>query len=128
VLRVNKIMVVDDEPYVCQVLEEFLESKGYRVVCAYSGDEALALYSKESPDLVLLDIRMPGKDGIETLKELRAMDPEAGVFMVTGVLEEDVAKKARHEGAYEYITKPVNPFTLELLIERWIKSNYSVCE
>lgn len=126
-MNFNKIMVVDDEPHVCQVLGEFLESKGYRVVRAYSGDEALALYGQERPDLVLLDIRMPGKDGIQTLKELKALDPKVSVFMVTGVFEDSVVKEALEGGAYEYITKPVNPHSLELLIGRWLRRGYTIC-
>ncbi len=125
--RVDKILVVDDEPIACKTLRQFLESRGYRAFTAYSGDEALALYRQEKPDLVLLDIRMPGKDGLQTLRELKTLDPEAGVFMVTGVLDEEVADTAKLEGAYEYITKPVNPHCLELLITKWLRRNYTIC-
>jgi DNA-binding NtrC family response regulator len=127
-MRANKILVVDDEPHVCKVLRELFESKGYHVVEAYNGDEALAIHSEEKPDLVLLDIRMPGKDGIETLKELKARDPEVGVIMVTGVLEQEVAQQVIEEGAYDYITKPVNPHSLELAVRRWLNRNLTICK
>ncbi|MDV2504709.1 MAG: response regulator, partial [bacterium] len=81
----GKILVVDDEEFFCRELRRFLEGKGYNVLEAYSGDEALEVYRQERPDVVLLDIRMPGKDGLETLKELKELDPEASVIMVTAV-------------------------------------------
>jgi two-component system chemotaxis response regulator CheY len=120
-LRTKKILVVDNEPHVCDVLRKFLVSKGYSVVEAYDGDKALAVYSKEKPDLVLLDVLMPGKDGIETLREMRALNPKAGIIMVTAVRDEDVAQKAMLEGAYGYITKPFDPYYLERVLSRWFR-------
>ena len=112
----SKILVVDDEPDFCEALGDFLEAKGYSVAEAYSGDEALAAYRQESPDVVLLDIRMPGKDGTETLHELKALDPEASVIMVTAIHEEEIAKQAMAEGAFDYITKPIDPGYLKMAL------------
>lgn len=112
-----KVLVVDDEISVCKALRKFLEDKDYEVVEAYDGNEALAAYKQESPDIVLLDIRMPGKDGLETFREIRGFDPEASVIMVTAVRDSEVALQAMEEGAFEYITKPINPDYLELVIE-----------
>ncbi len=112
----SKILVVDYEQAVCKELLLFLEEKGYSVVEAYSGDEAVAKYTLERPDVVLLDILMPGKDGIVTLRELKAIDPDASVIMVTAVHEEDIAKQAMAEGAFDYITKPVNREYLEMAL------------
>lgn len=108
-----KILVVDDEVAVCKELRKFLEGKGYDVVEAYDGDQAVLLYRQERPDLVLLDVRMPGKDGIDTLKELKALDPEASVIMVTAVAKKKRTKQALAEGASDYITKPFDPDSLE---------------
>jgi len=110
----SKVLVVDDERFVCKELRKFLEGKGYDVVEAYSGDEALEVYRQERPDVVLLDIRMPGKDGLETLKELKDLDPEASVIMVTAVNEEEPARQAMSEGAFEYIIKPIDRDYLEM--------------
>ncbi|MDV2496649.1 MAG: response regulator [bacterium] len=110
----SKILVVDDEEFFCKELRRFLEGKGYDVLEAYSGEEALEVYSQERPDVVLLDIRMPGKDGLETLKELKDLDPEASVIMVTAVNEEEPARQAMSEGAFEYITKPIDRDYLEM--------------
>ena len=112
----SKVLVVDDEHAICKELRKFLEGKGYSVKEAYSGDEALEAYKQERPDVVLLDIRMPGKDGMETLHELKALDPEASVIMVTAVYEEDIAKEAMNEGAFDYITKPINREYLEMTL------------
>lgn len=112
----KKVLVVDDEPSVCDVLKEFLESNGYNVSVAYSGDEAIAAYQKDRPDVVLLDVRMPGKDGLETLREIKAFDSSAIVIMVTAVHKENVVRQALEDGASDYITKPINPQSLELAI------------
>ena len=112
----NKILVVDDEPDFCEALREFLAEKGFSVMEANSCEEALAAYSQERPDVVLLDVIMPGKDGRETLKELKALDPEVSVIMITALHEEDLALEAMGDGAFEYITKPVNPDYLEMAL------------
>ena len=118
----RKILVVDDEPFHCNILREFLVETGYSVVEAHDGDRALELYRDESPDVVLLDVVMPGKDGLEVLREIKAIDPEAAVVMLTTVSEEHMGKQARAEGALEYITKPVNLDYLEVALQTVIGS------
>lgn len=112
----STILVVDDEPSVCKALRMFLVDRGYGVVEAHDGDQALSAYSSEKPNVVLLDVRMPGKDGLETLRELKAIDPEASVIMVTAVYEEEVALQAMANGAFDYVTKPIDPDYLELAL------------
>ncbi len=112
----NKILVVDDEPDFCEALREVLTERGFSVMEANSCEEALAAYSQERPDVVLLDVIMPGKDGRETLKELKALDPEVSVIMITALHEEDLALEAMADGAFDYITKPVNPDYLEIAL------------
>lgn len=106
---IMKILVVDDEPSVCKALRRLLVAKGYNVLEAHDGDQALEVYRQERPDVVLLDIRMPGMDGLETLRELKAIDQGANVIMVTVVVDDEIAKRAMAEGALDYITKPVSP-------------------
>ena len=113
----KKVLVVDDEPLFCEMVSKFLVGKGYSVVEAYGGEEAITIYSEDRPDLVVLDVRMPGKDGLETLQELRASDPEASVIMVTAVLDDEVVGQAMADGALDYITKPLNLHSLELAIK-----------
>ena len=112
----NKILVVDDEPDFCEALRDFLADKGFTVMEANSCEEALEAYSQERPDVVLLDVLMPGKDGRETFKELKAFDPEVSVIMITAVHEEDLALQALADGAFDYITKPFNPDYLEMAL------------
>jgi DNA-binding response OmpR family regulator len=105
----NKILVVDDDIMFCKEMCRYFMGKGYSVLEAHDGDQALAAYMQERPDVVLLDVMMPGMSGFETLKELKAFDLEASVIMVTAIREKELAKQTLAEGASEYITKPINP-------------------
>ena len=108
-----KVLVVDDEPEAVELLVEFLSSKGYEVLTATSGEEALRRVREDRPHLVLLDIRMPKMSGLEVLKRIREIDPEMGIIMVTAVNEEDVGRQALELGAFDYIVKPLDLKYLE---------------
>jgi DNA-binding response OmpR family regulator len=116
----NKILVVDDEPDFCEALRDFLGSKGYEVAIALSGEEALPAYMQYQPNLVILDMMMPGMNGLITLRELKGLDPEASVVVVTALNEEGLVEQALVEGASDYITKPINLEHLELVLETQI--------
>jgi len=102
----RKILVVDDDPQICSLIKDFLTKKGFTVVVAYSGEEGLEKLKKERPILVLLDVRLPGMDGIMALKRIKEIDPRVGVIMVTGLKDEDTFNEAKKLGAHEYIVKP----------------------
>lgn len=104
----KRVLVVDDEKLNCDMLEEFLSSQGYDVSVALSGSEALKVSSRETPHLVLMDVKMPGKSGLETLKELKTIVPEAPVVMFSGLSDKALAKQAQADGAAGYITKPIH--------------------
>ena len=108
-----RILVVDDEVEVCNILKKFLVSKGYEVYTALDGETAVSKTKEVRPHIVLLDIIMPGMNGIDTLKEIKKVDPAVGVIMVTAVVDEELAKRAFELGAYEYITKPLDLNYLE---------------
>ena len=108
-----KVLVVDDEPEAVELLVEFLSSKGYEILTATSGEEALRRVKEDRPHLVLLDIRMPKMSGLEVLKRIREIDAEMGVIMVTAVNEEDVGRQALELGAFDYIVKPLDLKYLE---------------
>lgn len=110
------ILIVDDEPEVCGFLKEFLEMKGYAVRTALSGTEALQCVQEQPPDLMLLDIKMPGMDGLETLRRIRAVNRTLSVIMLTGVSDEEIAQQTIREGAQDYLVKPLNLSYLELTI------------
>ena len=109
-----KIMVVDDEKDIRISLKNLLEAQGYQVIMAEDGDQYLQLVKKEKPDLVMLDILMVRKDGVQTLKELMQANPKEKVIMVTVVGQEQVIKEAMKAGASDYILKP---FDFENILE-----------
>ena len=117
-MMAKKILLVDDEPDFCDALRDFLRIRGFEVAIALSGEEALPAYMQEKPDMVLLDIRMPGMDGLETLRELKVLDQRANVIMVTAIENDEFVKRAMAEGALDYITKPVDHYYLELIVPK----------
>ena len=102
------IMIVDDEPSIRTSLEGVLEDEGYKVLCASDGKEALKTMEEEMPDLILLDIWMPGIDGIETLKRMRSLHPALQVIMISGHGSIETAVTATKLGAYDFIEKPLS--------------------
>jgi len=109
----QRILVVDDEITIRNGLKEFLSLKGYEVYTASDGRSGIAKVKEVRPHIVLLDIMMPGMGGIEVLKEIKKVDPAVGVIIVTGVLDNEVAKRTIASGAYEYIAKPIDLGYLE---------------
>ncbi len=102
------ILIVDDEPTIVQSLTGLLTDDGFEVISASNGYEALKLIESESPDLVLLDIWMPGMDGIETLKEIKKNNPYIQVIIITGHGTVETAVKATKLGAFDLIEKPLS--------------------
>jgi two-component system response regulator (stage 0 sporulation protein F) len=102
----GRILVVDDEQPVLEVLSEYLQSQGYTTNTASSGAEALAVVEREHPDLVLLDLRMPGIDGLEVLRRLRQADRSPAVIMVTANEDLALARETLKTGAFDYVAKP----------------------
>jgi len=113
----SKILVVDDEPDVLRLASIILESEGYMVVTASSGEEALRMVSEGKPDLVLLDVVMPGLSGLDVCRELKRREETRGipVIMFTALGSEVDMMLARGEKADGYILKP---FTRRLLLEK----------
>ena len=118
----QKILVVDDEHLIRWSLEQNLQKQGYEVLTAGSGEEALKLMREDAPDLVLLDIQLPGINGIEVLEKIKEIDEELIVIMITalGVLE--TAVKAMRMGAYDYISKPFNLDELAITIRKALET------
>lgn len=112
----DKILVVDDDDAVRGLLVTFLHKKGIRVIEANSGELALMLVEKERPNMILLDVTMPGMDGILTLKKIREIDPEVGIVMASAVQDEQIAREATELGAYAYVLKPFDLQYLEMVV------------
>lgn len=111
------ILVADDDPAILKLLGRFLESLGYEIELAEDGDAAVEMARARKPDIALLDIFMPKKDGIEVLKELATELPGTGFVMITGNEDEEVARACLRMGAFDYISKPVNLVALENTIK-----------
>ena len=115
----SKILIVDDEVEICESTKKFLEAKGYDIIVSYNGEDALEKVRNLNPDIMVLDIKMPGIDGMEVLRRVRQLDDKIGIIMVTAVKDEGMAKDAIEKGADEYVTKPIDFDYLEtsLLVE-----------
>lgn len=100
------ILVVDDEPKLRTVLQEFFQLHGFTVTTAASGEEAIEELERSKPSVILLDIKMPGMDGLVTLKKIKALRPDPVVIMMTGLEEEGLLAQAVALGAYDYLVKP----------------------
>lgn len=115
---VRKILVVDDEESIRWALSKALERDGYRVVLAADGAEGLTRAADPSIDLVLMDIKMPGSDGLETLSKMKQARPELPVIIMTAFGTLQAAVQAMKRGAYDYITKPFDFGELSILVRR----------
>ncbi|MDD5168540.1 MAG: response regulator [Syntrophales bacterium] len=112
----KKILVVDDEFEVVRLLQKFLRSRDYDVYTATNGADAIEKVRTIKPRMVLLDIIMPRMGGFDTLKEIKKIDPDIAVIMVTAVMDEELAKRTIELGAYDYVIKPIDLKYLETTI------------
>ncbi len=110
------ILVVDDEPQILQVVSGILQDEGFEVATAPDGEVALRLAAEEAPDLVLLDIALPGLDGLEVLKELKRQYPLLPVVMISAYGSVENAVKATRLGAFDFIEKPPHADTILLTV------------
>nr|WP_209853242.1 response regulator [Paenibacillus sediminis] len=102
----KKVLIVDDQNGIRILLMEVFNSEGYNTFQAANGKIALEIVKNESPDLVLLDMKIPGMDGLEILKHIKAMNPNIKVIMMTAYGELDMIKEATELGALMHFTKP----------------------
>ncbi|MBP1768222.1 MAG: two component, sigma54 specific, transcriptional regulator, Fis family [Candidatus Aminicenantes bacterium] len=112
------VHVIDDEPIIHEVLSQLLSSEGYEVELSSSGEEALEKHSAQLYDITILDLLMPGLDGIQVLQGIKKVDPQAVVIIITAYASVESAISAMKMGAYDYIQKPFKHDELLLTIER----------
>ena len=115
------ILVVDDEPIMQEILSEFLSDEGYNVEVARSGEEGVELAKTHPYDCAVVDLMMPGIDGIQTTQELKEIDPTLPVIMITAYASVESAVEAMKRGAHEYITKPFKNDEVLLVVQSAIK-------
>lgn len=114
-----KVMLVDDNVMTRDMMKDLLSEMGHEIVGeAGDGDEALKVFSEKRPELVLLDLIMPGKSGLEVLPELKAIDPAAKIVMVTAVQQESITKELLEKGATGILHKPFMYDELEALMKQ----------
>ena len=116
-----KLLFVDDEKGITDALKSFFEARGFAIFTADSGEKAIELVKKDSPDIVFLDIRMRGMNGIDTLAEIKKIDSKIKVIMLSIHEEKEIVDKAMEFGADEYITKPFKVDYLEKVVLRKIQ-------
>lgn len=105
----TKVMIVDDSLFMRNHLVKLLSKKGYETMAAENGDRAIANYQRERPDVVVMDITMPGTDGLDALTCIRQLDPQARVIILTSLDDEQATGRAIRLGAKDCLTKPVPP-------------------
>ena len=111
------ILVVDDRFADREMLQVILEDRGYRVAIASSGAEAIEMVKSRHYDIIFLDVRLPDMNGIETFEQVKEIDPQATVIMMTGCTEEDLVKSAVNTGAYTCLHKPFDMEKVMALVE-----------
>ncbi|MBC3921473.1 EAL domain-containing protein (putative c-di-GMP-specific phosphodiesterase class I)/FixJ family two-component response regulator [Pseudomonas lurida] len=117
------LLIVDDEPQVRKLLETLLQHEGYQTLCAGSGEEALQLVAQQPPDLILLDIMMPGMDGYEVASQLKGDETTAGIpiIMLSALSEPSARVSGLETGAEEFISKPVERVELWLRVRNLLR-------
>jgi len=118
----DKILIVDDEIAVCDLLKDFLTLKGYEVFTASDVYTAINKAKEVCPHLVMLDIVMPGINGMEVLKEIKKLNPKTGIIMITAVPDQGIITKSIDLGAYDYIRKPMDLKHVENVVMLAIKN------
>jgi len=118
-----RILVVDDEPKICQFLKVLLEREGLRVSSACRAAEAIEMFEEDAYDLVITDLKMPGMDGFELVKRLKAIESDTPVVMITGYATVETAVQALRHGVDDYITKPFNIEELRKVIARSLQAS-----
>ncbi|WP_066635103.1 sigma-54-dependent transcriptional regulator [Desulfolucanica intricata] len=123
-----KILIIDDEKHMCWALERAMKQEGYQVLTANNGPDGLELLKQEGPSLVILDLRMPGMDGMEVLKCIKEIQPKLPVIILTAHGTIDSAIEAMKNGAIDYLTKPFDLDELKIVIKNALLLNQLATE
>ncbi len=101
------ILLIDDEEEILALLSKALQTEGYNVITAPDGQKGVDEFKNNKPDLVVTDVKMPIKNGLEVLEEIKQLDPEIDIIILTGHSDESTAIDCLRNGAYDYLTKPL---------------------
>lgn len=119
----TKVLIVDDQPGIRRLLLEVFTDEGYEVNVATNGNEALEQAKETKPAVILMDMKMPGMDGIDALKELKEIGLAERVIMMTAYGELELVTKAKELGAFAYVTKPFDIIKLCEMVSNFITGN-----
>ncbi len=123
-----RILLIDDEPAQILSIQSFLKRRNYQVISANSGTEGLALFQKGNVNLVFTDYRMPDMNGLQVVKEITKINPEIPVIVLTAYSDSEDAVQVMKEGAFDYLSKPIDLDELELLVQKAKERNYLISE
>ena len=117
----NSVLIIDDDIKLCNVLSLVIKKAGYTTYTANDGRTGIEMLHKESPAVVVLDLRMPGMDGIEVLKQIKKISSETPVIIITAYSRVQSAVEAIKLGAYDYLSKPFDNDEIVFTVQRAIK-------
>ncbi|HSB07477.1 MAG TPA: response regulator [Thermodesulfobacteriota bacterium] len=117
-----KILIIDDERPIRETLEMFLREKGYEVLTSENGERGLEAVQRERPNIVILDIRLPGMNGLEVLRRIKEKQDDIHVIMITAYHDMETTDQAMKLGAYKYIHKPLDVDEFEIAIEKVVSN------
>lgn len=127
-MRDTRILVIDDEPMQITSIKSFLQRRNYTVFTANSGPEGLEIVREGHVDLIISDFRMPEMNGLGVIREVKKINPEIPVVLMTAYTDIDDAVQVLKEGAYDYLSKPIDLEELEMIIQKIRERNYLVSE
>jgi len=119
----KKILIVDDQNGIRILLMELFGNEGYQMYQAANGKAALEVVEQDTPDLVLLDMKIPGMDGLEILKHIKSTHPQIKVIMMTAYGELDIIKQAKDLGAISHFTKPFDIDEMRNVVDQNLRGN-----
>src|SRR6266849_2470988 len=111
------ILIIDDEKFLCRQLEKDLSQEGYNIITAFTGKEGIELANKESPVVILLDLKLPDADGLGVLQSIAGVEPNPSVIFMTAHGNVEVAVSAIKMGAYDFIEKPFHIDKLKIMVK-----------
>ncbi len=117
-MSATKVLLVDDEAEFASALAERLQMRGYDAKAVYSADEGFESISRDAPDVILMDLNMPGIKGIEALKTVKLVHPAIEVIILSGLGSEETATEGLRNGAFDYVVKPVEIEDLVIKIDQ----------
>lgn len=120
-----KLLIIDDEEGIVREVRDYFEEEGYQVSAADTGEDGERLIWKESPDLVLLDLKLPDSSGIEVLKMLRSSFPKCKVIVNTGYVDQNLMDQATELGCNSFLSKPFNLIRLKEEVDRVLRREHS---